>query len=147
MISAMELRYRLVENEDRRPAATRVRVAVFVEEQGIPRELELDELDAIASHVIVFDGETPVATGRVTIDNGQATIARIAVLPEYRGQGIGVRIVGMLEERARQRSATVAELSPHYYLEDFYDRLGYRRVPGEEWVAGHRLIKMRKEPL
>ncbi|MDZ7852565.1 MAG: GNAT family N-acetyltransferase [Halomonas sp.] len=111
----------------------------------IPRELELDDLDAEASHVLAFDGKTPVATGRVTIDGRMATIARIAVLPGYRGQGIGARIVGMLEERARQRSATVAELSPHYYLEDFYARLGYRRVAGEEWVAGHRLIKMSKE--
>ncbi|NBF41675.1 MAG: GNAT family N-acetyltransferase [Spirochaetes bacterium] len=143
----MELRYRLVEDEDGLVVATRIRVAVFVEEQGIPRELELDELDAVATHALVYDGETPIATGRVTVDDGRATIARIAVLPDHRGHGIGARIVGMLEERARQHSATVAELSPHYYLEDFYAGLGYRRVAGEEWVAGHRLIKMRKELL
>ena len=51
-----------------------------------------------------------------------------------------------LEERARQRSATVAELSPLYDLEQFYGRLDSGGV-GEEWVAAHRLIKMRKEPL
>ncbi len=143
MIRGME--YRLVDNEHGRTRAREVRITVFVEEQGIPRELELDELDATASHALACDNDTPVATGRVNVDGQRATIARIAVLPAYRGRGIAARIVGMLEQRARERSATVAELSAHYYLEDFYTRLGYRRVPGEEWVAGHRLIKMQKD--
>ena len=144
---AMEYRYRMVEDDAGLTAAQKVRIAVFVEEQGIPRELELDDTDAVADHVLVCSDDDPVGTGRVHMSGTTAVIARIAVLPAHRGQGIGGRIVEMLEETARRRGATAAELSPHYYLEDFYARLGYHRIPGEERVAGHRLIRMRKEPV
>jgi predicted GNAT family N-acyltransferase len=140
----MEYRYRVVDDAAGLAAAQAIRVAVFVEEQGIPRELELDAIDATATHVLALADGEPVATGRVHGDGPTAVIARIAVLPGHRGRGIGARIVGMLEDLARQQSFETAELSPHYYLEDFYDRLGYRRIPGEESVAGHRLIRMRK---
>jgi predicted GNAT family N-acyltransferase len=147
MMEAMEYRYRVVDDEAGVSAAREIRVAVFVEEQGIPRHLELDEIDAHATHVLALtaaESGTPVGTGRVHAEGDVAVIARIAVLPSHRGRGIGVRIVTMLEDIARREGRSAAELSPHYYLEDFYDRLGYRRIPGEESVAGHRLIRMRK---
>jgi predicted GNAT family N-acyltransferase len=135
MMEAMEYRYRVVDDEAGVSAAREIRVAVFVEEQGIPRHLELDEIDAHATHVLAL----------TAAESGTPVIARIAVLPSHRGRGIGVRIVTMLEDIARREGRSAAELSPHYYLEDFYGRLGYRRIPGEDAVAGHRLIRMRKE--
>lgn len=148
MMEAMEYRYRVVDDEAGLDAARDIRIAVFVEEQGIPRELELDETDSHATHVLAFtagEAGTAVGTGRVHAAGNIAVIARIAVLPAHRGRGIGVHLVTMLEDIARRDGLPAAELSPHYYLETFYEGLGYHRIPGEESVAGHRLIRMRKE--
>lgn len=145
MIGSVTCSYAVVENAEDLGTAQSIRIAVFVEEQGIPRELELDALDAEATHVLARTDDRAVATGRLTGQGGVAVIARIAVLPAYRGRGIGRRVVEMLEELAQHEGYAAAELSPHEYLEEFYAALGYRRVPGEEEVAGHRLIRMRKE--
>jgi predicted GNAT family N-acyltransferase len=141
----MAYRYEIVQDPSGLEAARRIRVAVFVDEQGIPKELELDEIDSEAVHVLALDDDVPVATGRLSVSGETGIIARIAVLPEYRGSGIGRRVVSILEEKARKQNLPAVELSPHYYLESFYSRLGYHRMPGEEHVAGHRLIRMRKE--
>mgnify|MGYP006276639369 CR=1 FL=1 len=140
----MEFRFEYVGDSEGLAASRNIRVAVFVKEQGIPRELELDETDYNATHVLVYSGDTPVATGRLSVDEETGIIARIAVLPAYRGMGLGRRVVGMLEEQARRRKLEAVELSPHHYLERFYAELGYVRIPGTEEVAGHRLIRMRK---
>ncbi|HEX5768951.1 MAG TPA: GNAT family N-acetyltransferase, partial [Burkholderiales bacterium] len=51
--------------EQARAHASPVRFSVFVEEQGVPREIEIDEQDSSSVHAVVFDGEAPVATGRL----------------------------------------------------------------------------------
>jgi len=140
----MEFRFEIVGDSEGFAAARNIRVAVFVKEQGIPEELELDETDHHATHVLVYSDDTPVATGRLSADGETGIIARIAVLPAYRGKELGRRVVTMLEKEAIRRGFAAVELSPHHYLERFYADLGYHRIPGTEEVAGHRLIRMRK---
>ena len=126
--------------------AQEIRVRVFEEEQGIPHELNIDGVDRAASHVLVFDGEEPVATARLTVvAEGEGMIARIAVLPSHRGKGLGRHLVQELETMGRNDGLHTLCLEPHAHLEDFYHALGYEKVAGSVNVAGHRLIKMRKE--
>ena len=80
--------------------AKQVRQAVFVEEQGYTPEQEFDATDALSWHVVALDEETPVGTGRLYVQDGQYCIGRLCVLPEYRGQGIGEAMVGLLIDRA-----------------------------------------------
>ena len=136
---------RTVETARELDAALAIRRRVFVREQGIPEEIEVDGRDERATHVLIFDAGRPVATGRVVVDGAEATLARIAVVPEARGRGLGRRIVEELERLAAEQGARRFELRPHDYLEPFYRRLGYARVSEGEVVAGHRLIRMRKK--
>lgn len=126
--------------------AQQIRRQVFVEEQGIPAELEYDAADATATHVLVYKGQLPVATGRLLADgNGVGILGRIAVLVDERGRGIGEGVVRELERRALAAGLRHLILHPHHYLEPFYTRLGYHTVPGGESTVGeHQLILMEK---
>jgi predicted GNAT family N-acyltransferase len=126
-------------------AALAIRHEVFVREQGIPEELDRDGKDQSAHHVLVYSGGHSAATGRVIVSAfGEAIIARIAVLSGYRGCGLGRHVVEELEAIAVAAGAKTLRLHPHYYLEGFYEDLGYVTVPGTDSVAGHRLITMTK---
>lgn len=86
--------------------AAQVRLAVFVAEQGYPKELEFDELDSGAWHLTLFDGETPVAAARlVTLSPGVLKPGRIAVLREYRKQHLGARLMEELLKKAEELGA------------------------------------------
>ncbi len=123
-----------------------IRDQVFAVEQGIPADLVHDGLDASALHVLALHDGAPAATGRLTISaEREGVLARIAVLPAYRGQGLGKRVVQHLEALARREGLTTVSLKPHHYLETFYANLGYETVPGSFTTAGpHPLITMTK---
>ena len=125
--------------------AENIQITVFNVEQGIPEET-CREGNRRATHVLVYDDEQAIATGRLVIDAGScAELARIAVLKSHRGKGVGGKVVVALEEIAASVGATRLSLNPHQYLEPFYRRLGYVADAGEaEDVAGHLLITMRK---
>ena len=58
---------------------------MFVEEQGVPLSLELDELDETADHFVVYTENTPIGAGRIReIDNGIGKVERVCILPEFR---------------------------------------------------------------
>lgn len=126
--------------------AQQIRRQVFVEEQGIPAELEYDVADATATHVLVYRLQIPIATGRLLIEtDGVGILGRIAVVVDERGQGIGEQVVRELERCATTAGLRRLILHPHHYLEPFYTRLGYQTVPGGESTVGeHRLILMEK---
>ena len=126
--------------------AQEIRVRVFEEEQGLPHEVNIDGVDQAASHVLVLDGEVPVATARLTIvAEGRGMIARIAVLPSHRGMGLGKQLVRELEALGRRDGLNTFCMEPHAHLEGFYQALGYEKVAGSLDLAGHRLIRMKKE--
>ena len=61
----------------------RIRETVFIDEQRVPRELEFDDRDPLCHHVLVFDGDTPVGTGRLDLDYG-GKVGRVAVVATHR---------------------------------------------------------------
>lgn len=111
-----------------REDAFAVRIAVFVEEQRIPRDEELDELDASAVHCVGYDDGTSVAAGRLVIDEGYGKIGRMAVLPDYRGRGIGARLLEALEQEGVARGLRHFRLSAQLHARGFYESCGYRPV-------------------
>jgi predicted GNAT family N-acyltransferase len=113
--------------------ALRVRRRVFIEEQGVPEDLEIDEHDAdpavvtTALHVLArLDGES-VATGRLVLDehDGNLHIGRVAVLAEHRRHGLGRTVMLALRDLARERNATSITLAAQLHAVGFYERLGY----------------------
>ena len=140
-----ETTIKVAESPEEVGEARKIRWQVFVEEQGIPTQLDADGLDESAVHVLCqFKGEV-VATGRLVVEESSTgVLARIAVLPEYRGHGLGGQIVKKLEAVAEKLGLRELVLHPHRHLEQFYLRLGYNTVSGTSMVGDHELITMRK---
>ena len=142
-----DLTIKLVETEAEMEGALGVRFRVFVGEQNVPMEEELDEVDAIATHAIVVDGGEVVATGRVFYrdEDTAARIGRMAVDIEYRRKGIGGRLLRFLEDEATAQGVTTYILSAQVYVKDFYAAHGYIER-GEEFLESDIVhILMRKE--
>jgi len=103
-----------------------IRQAVFVLEQGVPQELELDELDPSALHALAYQDAQCVGTGRlVSLGNGQAQIGRMAVLPNFRGQGIGRAILERLLLAATAEGLSTLILHAQLTAMPFYEKLGF----------------------
>jgi predicted GNAT family N-acyltransferase len=115
----------IASNQQQREDAFAVRIAVFVDEQQIPREEELDELDATAVHCVGYDAGTPVAAGRLVFADGYAKIGRMAVLASQRGRGVGALVLDALEREGVARGIRLFRLSAQLQARGFYDRLGY----------------------
>ena len=114
---------RVVGWDDAAAALLAVRIAVFVDEQGVPPELEHDAHDATALHLLATtaDGRA-VATARMLADGH---IGRMAVLPNWRGQGLGTRLLSRLIDIARKRELDGVYLHAQCRAESFYRRLGF----------------------
>lgn len=101
----------------------RVREAVFIEEQGVPRDLEQDALDPLCHHVIARDADgAPIGTARLTPDH---RIGRMAVLSAWRGRGVGEALLRALLVEARQRQWPAVSLHAQVNAERFYARHGF----------------------
>jgi predicted GNAT family N-acyltransferase len=125
-------------------AAYAVRHAVFVVGQQVPAELERDTADESAIHVVAEAGGRVVGAGRLVVDGDVGVLGRLAVLPELRGIGLGVRLVHLIEQQATERGCRMIELHAQVPVRGFYERLGYR-AHGEEYdEAGMPHISMRK---
>jgi len=103
--------------------ASTIRRTVFIEEQGVPPELEWDEaLDQVCLHVLArIDGQA-VGTARLLPD---AHIGRMAVLPAFRRHRIGSALLMALVQAARARGEPAVELSAQTYVRAFYARHGF----------------------
>jgi predicted GNAT family N-acyltransferase len=117
-------------------AASQVRVEVFVREQGVPPELEYDEMDAASIHCVAFEGERAVATGRLLPDGH---IGRMAVLGPWRRMGLGGRVLERLLELACERGHRCVRLNAQQYVEAFYRDHGFTTegMPFDEAGIAH----------
>jgi predicted GNAT family N-acyltransferase len=122
-----------------------LRREVFVREQGVPPEMEHDELDATAIHAVArSDGEV-IATGRlILLPGAEALIGRMAVRSGLRRQGIGGRVLRFLEEEAKARGVLTVVLHAQSYVAQFYRNHGYREEGEQFTEAGIPHIVMRK---
>ena len=131
---------------DRR-ALSELRTRVFVHEQGVPPEIEQDDADAGAVHVIsrADDGRV-VATGRLLLPPGSttATIGRMASDASVRGGGHGSAVLAELHRQAAARGISEVELHAQVSARGFYERAGYVAVGSPYVEAGIAHITMRR---
>lgn len=138
----MIVRVEIMPWTEARERARRIREEVFVREQGVPVELELDEWDERCEHALAFDADNnPVGTGRLLPDGH---IGRMAVLRDWRGRGVGAALLHALVERARERGMREAMLNAQTHATAFYRRAGFVEE-GEPFVeAGIAHVAMRR---
>ena len=135
------LRIELCDWNGARAAASRIRTVVFVEEQRVPPEIEMDDMDAVSVHALAFVGGTAVGTGRLLPDGH---IGRMAVLREARAQGVGGAILERLVEEARRRGFREAVLSAQTHALGFYRKHGFAAVGAVYEEAGIAHQEMRR---
>lgn len=123
-------------------AAGAIRQEVFVVEQRVPAELELDEFDAVSLHALAIDDDTALAlgTGRLLPDGH---IGRMAVRRDARGRGIGSMLLQALMRQARQRGDAAVVLHAQLSAVGFYRRHGYTPEGAVFMDAGIEHIAMR----
>jgi len=127
-----------------------IRLAVFVDEQKVPLEEEIDEWDAswdACRHFLLLDGNKPVATARYRMyDENTAKLQRIAVLSSHRGYGLGNQIIRFMEDEVWARGIGAIVLDAQVQAEPFYHKLGYVKVSTEPFLdAGIWHVRMKKE--
>ncbi|MEV0531562.1 GNAT family N-acetyltransferase [Kitasatospora sp. NPDC050463] len=135
-MSSFAVRIRVAGGEDDLALVRGVRHEVFIAEQGVPEELEYDELDATSEHLLAVgpQGE-PLGTARLIHGPqalaltggtaGRVLLGRLAVVKAARGTGLGVELVRAVEAAGRERGAREVELHAQVQALGFYERLGY----------------------
>jgi len=125
------------------PELVALRTRVFVEEQGVPSEIEQDAADATAVHVLSRDGAgAVVATGRLLVRGATATVGRMAADPSVRGRGHGAAVLTELHRQAVRRGVTEVVLHAQVSARGFYERAGYTVVGDEYEEAGITHVTM-----
>lgn len=131
---------------DKLPAEAKdIRTEVFMKEQGFHNEF--DDIDRISKHLVMFDGGKGVATCRVFWDEKEQCydIGRVAVVKEYREQGIGEKMMLSAEQCIQSVGGKEAVLSGQVRVVPFYEKMGYKRQ-GEEYLdEGCPHVKLKKE--
>ena len=121
-----------------------VRKSVFVKEQQIPLEIEVDQNEENAVHLVLYnDQEEPIAAGRYRVVDGLAKAERICVLASERGTGAGAQIMEALENHAAEQGLHYVKLSAQAHAIPFYERIGYHAISDEylEQNIPHKMMK------
>ncbi len=141
-----KLSYKLVSSDRELKAAFRIRKQVFVEEQGIPEDLELDHHDKEALHIVAKDGERVIGTARILfLAPSQAKIERMAILKPFRRKGIGRGILSFLNEELRNRQVEQVVLHAQHSVVVFYRSCDFKESGTPFWEAGIKHIKMERQ--
>ena len=141
---------KILESKEELNLGFSLRIKVFVKEQKVPVELELDEKDHSKNtvHIGYFDGEKLIGVARlIDLDKDIIHIGRVVIDKDYRGKGIGRKLIIGCETTAKNilKREVIIELSAQIQAENFYKSLGYNRVNDKIYLdAGIEHVDMRK---
>ncbi len=126
--------------------ALKIRNQVFVKEQGVPLDREIDNYEAYTIHFVLYqDTETPMATVRLLpLEDGKIKVQRMAVLKEFRKKGLGKVIMEAAETFANEHDYQQLVLGAQLTARDFYQRLGYQAEGDIFLDAGIEHVTMTK---
>ena len=112
--------------QDAKLDAYSIRKRVFIEEQGVLEEMELDEFDLNALHALAYADSECIGTARlVTLSGSIGRIGRMAVLPKHRGHGIGKQLLGALLKACQSQGIKQIELHAQVTVIPFYEQFGF----------------------
>ena len=141
---------KILNNKEELELGFALRIEVFVKEQKVPIELELDEKDYSENtvHIGYFDDDKLIEIARlIDLDKAVIHIGRVVIDKEYRGKGIGRKLIVGCETTAKNilKREVIIELSAQIQAEKFYESLGYNRINDKIYLdAGIEHVDMRK---
>lgn len=136
---------KVVENHQELQDAFAIRKTVFIHEQQVPEEEEIDQFDDTATHFVQYDKELPIGAGRFRTIDGTGKVERICVLKEKRNTGAGKLIMHKIEEYAKGQGIHKLKLNAQTHAIPFYNNLGYEVISDEFLDAGIPHRTMQKE--
>lgn len=122
-----------------------IRYEVFVNEQNVPRDLEIDDLEALSLHGVIYHSQQPIATVRLySLNPKHLKVQRVAVLQKFRKHGVGRFLMKNVEEKAQELEVSQLILDSQNQAIPFYEKLNFR-ITGSEFldadIPHHRMIK------
>ncbi|MGH7871826.1 MAG: GNAT family N-acetyltransferase [Candidatus Binatia bacterium] len=120
-----DLHVRQVTRERQLQQAFAIRMRVFVGEQGVPADIELDRHDRRAIHFLAFVDKKPIGTARIVMHRGSAKIGRMAVSKKYRRHGVGAKLLQRAIAIAKRLRAKKIYLHAQVAVIGFYERFGF----------------------
>jgi predicted GNAT family N-acyltransferase len=117
-----------ISSDEAKAQAFAIRMRVFVREQRVPAEIELDRDDDRAIHFLATSDGRAVGTARVVSHHGSAKIGRMAVLKSSRGKGVGKKLLRRAIATAKKLGARTIYLHAQVPVIEFYEKLGFRCV-------------------
>ncbi|MCJ7840336.1 GNAT family N-acetyltransferase [Lederbergia sp. NSJ-179] len=116
--------------------AFHIRKKVFVEEQMVPVEIEIDEFEKASVHFVLYDQEKPIGAGRCRTMDHIGKVERICILPSHRGKGAGNLIMQTIERFAKEKQIRELKLNAQISAIPFYEKLGFTVCSEEFMDAG-----------
>lgn len=122
-----------------------IRTRVFVDEQHVPMEEEIDKHESEAIHFVGYENEIPVAASRLRFVDGFGKLERICILKDHRNKSYGSKMIQAMEDYAQKQGYTKSKLNAQTHAIDFYKKLGYNVISTETFLdAGIPHVTMEK---
>lgn len=135
-----------VTTDKEREDAFSVRTTVFIEEQNVPVEEEMDEHDETAIHFVGYEDDLPVAASRVRFVEDYGKLERICVLKEHRGKHFGKQLMKEMEQLIQDHGYRKAKLHAQTHAQSFYAEEGYETISDDVFMdAGIPHVAMLKK--
>lgn len=128
-----------------REQAYKIRTIVFVDEQKVSIEEEIDEHEDGAIHFVGYEDGVPIAASRLRWVDHMGKLERICILKEHRRKSYGTKIIQAMEDEVLKRGYSKTKLHAQTQAVEFYERLGYKVVSDEFLDAGIPHVAMTKQ--
>lgn len=119
-----------------------IRKKVFIEEQKVPLNIEIDGLDSEAEHFIAYLDDEPIGCARIRAENKHAKLERIAIIKEQRGKGFGTKLTIFLIDYCKQKNFQEIRLHSQTYVSGFYKKLDFKVIGKHFYEAGIEHVEM-----
>lgn len=137
-----KLNIKQVKNKKEYNKILKIREIVFIKEQNVPKEIEMDEFDKDAKHFIVYLKNKSIGCARIRKINNYVKLERIAILKEYRGRGFGKDLTNFLINYCKKIGFNEIQLHSQIYISNFYEKLGFKSIGKKFLEADIKHIKM-----
>jgi predicted GNAT family N-acyltransferase len=114
----------------------KIREIVFIMEQNVSKELEMDQFDKESEHFIAYLNNNPIGCARIRKVYDYVKLERIAILKEYRGNGFGRELTNFLINYCNKKGFNEIHINSQIYVSNFYEKLGFKKI-GEKFLEAN----------
>jgi predicted GNAT family N-acyltransferase len=136
-----QLKIKQVETKQEYEQILNIRKKVFIEEQKVPKDIEIDEYETESTHFILYLNKKPIGCARIRLNNF-AKLERIAILKKHRRNGFGKRLTEFLIDYCHKKNIFDIRLNSQLSVANFYEKIGFKKVGQVFFEAGIKHVEM-----